>query len=234
MTATPVLDAHREQLRGVFLEWLLEMEPDGVLDLGAGSGELVAALWDRGVEAEGIEAADERVAEARALDRPVEPGSAERVDRPDDSAPWVVVRHVLHHLERPEQAVREALRVARDGVLIAEPMSRTALPMHAATARLEDALRALDRRRGMRHDADLAPSRIVAMLPRDAAVEVRLVAPMTPLPREEVQALIERSAGGVPIEPAQHEGLAMALDAAEAGWLAPAGSAMIAARLVGR
>ena len=72
------------------------------------------------------------------------------------------------------------------------------------------------------------------MLPRGAEVEVRLVAPMTPLPREEVMTLIERSAGGQPIDAVHHENLAMALDAAEAGWLAASGSAIIAARLNGR
>ena len=158
-------------------------------------------------------------------------GNAEEIEAPDDGASWVTLRHVLHHLRRPEFAVREALRVARDGVLLAEPISRTALPMHAPTVRMEDALRSLDRARGMLHDEDLSPARLVALLPPTARIEVRMIAPMTRLPPAEVLTLIEHSAGGLPIHRAEQEGLAIALEAAEAGWLAPAGSAMVACRL---
>jgi len=234
LTCTPNLDAHRAKLRASFLDWLIEMEPTDVFDLGAGNGALVAALGERGVRAAGLEASPERVAEARALDRPVDRGSAERTGRADGSAGWATVRHVLHHVQSPELVLKEALRIAREGVLIAEPISLTALPMHAANLRLENALRALDRARGMFHAADLSPERIAALLPADALVEVRIVAPMTRLPRAEVEYLVERSCGGLPVDAEGQESLAAALADADAGRLAPSGTAMIAARLGGR
>lgn len=226
-----MLDSHRAVLRSSFVDWLVDMEPADVVDVGTGQGDLVASLQERGVRAFGFESSVERVERAKGLERPVEHGNAEALDMPDNGASWVTLRHVLHHLKRPEFAVREALRVARDGVMLAEPITRTALPMHAPAVRMDDALRALDRARGVHHDEDLSPARLVALLPPSARIDVRMIAPMTRLPPAEVLTLIEHSAGGLPIQRPEQEGLAIALEAAEAGWLAPAGSVMVACRL---
>ncbi|MEM6675313.1 MAG: methyltransferase domain-containing protein [Planctomycetota bacterium] len=230
----PTLDAHRSRLRSAFLDWLVELGAENVLDLGAGRGELVEALGARGIDAEGIEADPDRHATATALGRSVAMGSAYRVARPDASVGWVTLRHVLHHLERPEAALQEALRLAREGVLIAEPISLAGVAMHDANARLERALRALDRARGAVHGPDLSPERIAALLPDTAEVEIRIHALLTPLPADEIEALVRVSSAGVDIGPEQRADIDAALAAAARGAIAPSGSAMIAARLVGR
>lgn len=227
----PVLDAHRTELRAAFVRWLVEEGCNEVLDVGAGSGELLVEFEGAGVRGHGIEASPERLAKARSRGLEVYEGSAEALTAPDSSIEWVCLRHVLHHLRRPEVAVREAIRVAKFGVMIAEPVSDTGLPMHAATVRLERLLRSLDRLRGDYHAADIPAPDIVTMLPRNAHIEVRVVSPLVPLPAHEVNGLIERSAAGRELSRAELEEKAAVLDASRLGYLAPSGSLMVLARL---
>lgn len=223
------LQLHRASLREAFGAWLLEAGPTSVLDVGAGSGELVAQLCRQGVQAEGIEADPAAVATARAAGRAVDRGSAWPLPHGDGAVDWVTLRHVLHHMTVPARAVREALRVARVGVLVAEPLCWSALPAHLGAAQLERLTRDLDRRAGMVHGPDLAPAELVAMIPADWSVEVRVHAPLVRLGPGDVDALVERARRGQRLLPSDAELVAELRASAASGLVCAPGTVIVRA-----
>lgn len=226
-THHPVLDDHRQALRATFIEWFLEHNPREVLDLGAGDGALVAALGSAGVTARGIEKPGMALDRALELGRPIEPGDLGALEPGIPGSRWITIRHVLHHLADPQRLVGRATSAATTGVLLAEPISTTGLPMHAWTARLEALTRQLDRADGRIHGPDLSPAELVEMLPPDWKIEVRIQAPMTSLPADEVRQLIEGSARGRSLTPDESREADELIAAAMGGLVAPSGSVMV-------
>lgn len=103
-----------------------DFQDQTVLDIGCGDGTYTFELYDRGRPvtihaldlAELALAAARRRAGRRAITFAV--GSAYRLPFAGDSFDWAILRAVLHHMDRPMDAVREALRVARQ-VIVVEP-----------------------------------------------------------------------------------------------------------------
>jgi ubiquinone/menaquinone biosynthesis C-methylase UbiE len=97
-----------------------------VLDVGCGDGAYTIDLYDQGRPARvhGLDPAAEGVACARRRvgGRPVivSVGSAYELPFADGRFDWAVLRCVLHHMDRPQDALREAMRVARR-VVVVEP-----------------------------------------------------------------------------------------------------------------
>jgi SAM-dependent methyltransferase len=115
-----VYDATREPLGAEVVaavgRTLKEWGVRQVLEVGVGTGRVASPLQAEGLELTGLDASAGMLARARekGLRRLVR-GSAYRLpfaDRSFDSALFV---HVLHLLEEPERALREALRVSRGG-----------------------------------------------------------------------------------------------------------------------
>ncbi|MCB9899016.1 MAG: methyltransferase domain-containing protein [Planctomycetes bacterium] len=155
----------RAELREQLVARLLQEQPGRVLDVGCGEGGVLAALRRAGVDAVGIEA-DEGGLRACVQDGlRVVRAHAEVLPFATGAFDWVVLRHVLHHLARPVVAVAEAARVARTGILLAEPWRDPAAPGWALGARLDDWLRRQDRRLGRVHGDDLSPHGLVELLP---------------------------------------------------------------------
>jgi SAM-dependent methyltransferase len=95
-----------------------------VIDIGCGDGTYTVELVDvaRAREVEGVDPAGEaiRVARERAGDRPIAfaEASAHELPYPDGAFDVAQLRGVLHHVDRPRDALAEALRVAREVVVI--------------------------------------------------------------------------------------------------------------------
>lgn len=95
-----------------------------VLDIGCGDGTYTLELFERGKAAcvHGIDLAEEavRIAREKAGSRPVtfEVRGMEALPYVRDSFDIAHVRGVLHHMDKPVDALREALRVARTVVVI--------------------------------------------------------------------------------------------------------------------
>lgn len=106
---------------------LLELaEGDAVLDVGCGDGEdaRALALRYRGVAVAGVDASEEKIAEAQRLTLglpwPVEfrVADAHRLPFEDGSFDACRADRVFHHLEDPAAALAELVRVARPGARI--------------------------------------------------------------------------------------------------------------------
>ena len=129
------LDAVRDV--GAVAEWkersfaLLEPRPGVVLlDVGCGTGDDARALAGRvapGGRVIGIDASAAMIGEARRRDpagvADFRVGDAARLDLPDDAVDGARAERTLQHLENPEAALAEMVRVVRPGgrVVLAEP-----------------------------------------------------------------------------------------------------------------
>lgn len=87
-----------------------------ILEVGVGTGRIGAPLARLGLEVTGIDAAPRMLALARTkgLGRLVR-GNAYALPFRDGAFDATLFAHVLHTLERPEEAIAEALRVSRRG-----------------------------------------------------------------------------------------------------------------------
>jgi SAM-dependent methyltransferase len=115
-----------------------------VIDVGAGSGELVRWLRSQGADVTGVECGEVMLRLAHEAD-PEHPeayvdGVAQALPLPDDSADVVVFSYSLHHVpaEHHDEALREAARVLHDdGVLyVVEPVA--AGPGHEVIRIIDD------------------------------------------------------------------------------------------------
>jgi SAM-dependent methyltransferase len=105
---------------------LLDFRGRRVVDVGCGDGAYTMELFDRGGPAtmHGIDPAGEaiRVARGRAPQAPVTfaIGSADALPYSKDQFDVAHLRGVLHHMDTPVEALREALRVA-PALIVIEP-----------------------------------------------------------------------------------------------------------------
>lgn len=211
------------------MEWLLTKNPRSVLDLGAGSGALVAELNAAGVSASGIENSRQALERAKEAGLPIVDGQIDSPSTAIPSADWITIRHVLHHLEQPARVLLRASAAARVGIVAAEPLADEGFPRYEWTRRLEALTRRLDRESGMNHGPDLTASQLVPMFPSDWSVEVRAFAPMVALPSEEVLGLIDKAARGEILTVEDSKEKTAILAAARAGLVSPAGSLVVMA-----
>lgn len=159
-------------LRAALLERMLtasaERLPDGsaqrVLDVGCGRGDLLAAFRVAGLAACGVEASPDRAAVVREAGDAVAVSSAEQLPFADGAVPWVVMRHVAHHLASAERGVRELARVASRGVVVAEPWRPQDRPEQRTALAIDLWCKGHHRRQGHEHHPDVPAEQLVAWL----------------------------------------------------------------------
>lgn len=114
-----------ERLTQVGIE-MYDFHARKVIDIGCGDGVYTIELWDRcqPESITGIDPAEEsiKIAREKAGKRKIEFAIhlADKLPYKDDEFDIAYVRGVLHHMDNPADAIREALRVARN-VLVIEP-----------------------------------------------------------------------------------------------------------------
>jgi ubiquinone/menaquinone biosynthesis C-methylase UbiE len=106
------------------LEWLaaaLDVDPEEatVLDVGAGTGMFTHWWTELGAKTVGLELSENMIRRS-ACPELMQVGNVYEIPFDDDSFDIVFAGNLLHHLERPQDALREMARVARRGVAIVE------------------------------------------------------------------------------------------------------------------
>lgn len=110
-----------DQLEKGLLYWLLQTLPGAtsLLEVGCGTGHFSRWLGGRGLRVVGLDRSAPMLAQARALDGiPLVRGDAHCLPFADGAFDVVMFVTALEFLERPEEALREALRVARRGLVL--------------------------------------------------------------------------------------------------------------------
>ena len=102
-----------------------KVHPASILDIGCGEGFVLKYLIQQGVKAQmrGLDLSKKAVAIARQQVPGVEfsSGSIYHLPYPDNSADMVLCNEVLEHLERPDKAVAEIMRVSRKYIFCSVP-----------------------------------------------------------------------------------------------------------------
>lgn len=221
-------------LRVRFAARLLSARPASVLDVGAGGGHVLATLRSAGIAGTGCESNPKRVA-ALVADG-FEALEAEAHDLPfaDGAFDWVAMRHVPHHLADPVAGLREALRVARCGLLVAEPWYDVGLASQRAALAAERWFKARDRATGMVHAENLTAAELLAAVGADAEASDALDCEVTHLVRlrrrsteDLVQAATPQLVDLAPDDPARADWNGVLEQVAECG-LTWNGSVMVA------
>lgn len=163
---------NREQLLERFFQRLRALAPRSVLDVGCGNGRLLELCRDAGIPAEGIEADSQKVRELTDRGLTVREGDAAALPGDDRSFDWVALRHVLHHLANVAVALDEACRVAKTGLLLAEPWFDTSIPSQALALRIDRWIKHQHQRTGRVHEEALDTNQVMALLPVDQDFEI--------------------------------------------------------------
>ncbi|MCB9893421.1 MAG: class I SAM-dependent methyltransferase [Planctomycetes bacterium] len=142
-----------------FEQRLRELQPASVLDVGCGRGVLVSLLCNDGILATGVDPA------ATGQDPQVIKADATSLPFPDSSFEWVTLRHVPHHLVDLPGALRECIRVAREGLLMAEPWFDIGDPVQQVAERWDHWWKRQHERAGDTHKPCLSLQQLVAALP---------------------------------------------------------------------
>jgi SAM-dependent methyltransferase len=110
-----------DELEKAVLGWLLQAFPraGSVLEVGCGTAHFTRWLNDQGLAAVGLDLSAAMLAQAQALDGvPLARGDAYRLPFADGAFDLAALATTLEFLERPQEALPEALRVARHGVVL--------------------------------------------------------------------------------------------------------------------
>ena len=113
-----------DELEKALLAWLLQRATKpassvSVLEIGCGTGHFTRWLRDEGLMAVGLDLSAAMLAEARALDGvPLVLADARSLPFPNGTFDLTVLITTLEFLARPREALQEARRVARRGLVL--------------------------------------------------------------------------------------------------------------------
>ncbi len=156
--------------RREFFARVQELQPQSVLDVGCGSGDLLQRCRAAGIEATGVEPGEHDAS----AELHIRVSPAEQLPFEDAAFDWVTMRFVPHHLSEPQLAFAEAMRVCRSGFLVAEPWFDTSLASQRTSLELDRWVKRQHRRGGMVHEEVLDTERILAALPAGGLVEFEI------------------------------------------------------------
>lgn len=160
-----VVEFNRRQ----FFERLRALEPESILDVGCGGGDLLHRCQQEGLRARGVEPGGVPVTERVRPELDIEDASATRLPFADRSIDWVCMRYVPHHLEDPAAAFSEAMRVCVRGFFVAEPWFDVSLASQRNAVELDSWVKEQHRRGGMVHEEVLGSAQLIAALPTQYA-----------------------------------------------------------------
>jgi 2-polyprenyl-3-methyl-5-hydroxy-6-metoxy-1,4-benzoquinol methylase len=109
--------------------WLESSRAGRLLDVGAGSGVLVARMGALGWQAEGLDFDPRSVAAARGRGLTMHLGALEQAHFPESSFEAVTMSHSLEHVHDPQRWLAEARRILKPGgrLTLATPNTRSLL-----------------------------------------------------------------------------------------------------------
>lgn len=149
MTPPPTPD---DRYRAQFRDLILALAPTSIVDIGCGSGRLLGSLVDQVPTRIGVEPAASAREAAAAMATAVHDAPAEALPLASDAVDLAVMTFVPHHCRDWAEALKEAMRVARRGVLVMDQWFDPSLPSQVLARHYDGWKKAIDRRGGMIHN----------------------------------------------------------------------------------
>lgn len=199
MPRDPDIQREWQRLFDRFRRRLLELEPKSVLDVGCGRGVLVHELTQLGIPATGVDTG------ATDDDPQVIRGDAAALPFEDNSFEWVTLRHVPHHLSDVPAAFAQCMRVARVGLLIAEPWFDLADPIQRVSERWDRWWKRQHERAGDVHRPCISLNELIAALPGEFDVEAEHYRHITRIPTATIDAMSQPLLAALPADDADRE-----------------------------
>jgi ubiquinone/menaquinone biosynthesis C-methylase UbiE len=155
-----------------FIARVFALRPQSVLDVGCGQGDFIAQAQSRDILAAGVDANPERVAAAQQRGLDVQQADAEHLPFADGAFEWCICMRSAHHFGDLRGGLREALRVATEGVLIYDPWYDESVPSQATAAALDRWYKRTDRAQGHTNNGPLTAADFIAALPSGKMFQV--------------------------------------------------------------
>ena len=172
-----------ELYQQAFRAEIAALKPASLCDVGCGAGTLLAYAQSLGIAATGIEPDAAKLAEANGRGLDIRAGTAEALPFPDGAFDVVTFENSLHHVTEIGRTLAEAMRVARQAVVIVDPWFDLSISSQVVGDRFERWMKALDRMTGMVHRDPIAAG-VIAAACNGSAVTVRHLLQLTPMSNE--------------------------------------------------
>ncbi|WP_255768602.1 class I SAM-dependent methyltransferase [Pseudarthrobacter sulfonivorans] len=143
-----------ESLRA-YIAFVLGMQPQSLLDIGFGHGELLKAADERGIRSYGIDVNDGPHPLLQGSGVKTFRANAENPGGPSNSFDFVTIRHTLHHLPSPRRCLEEARRLARALIIVSEVQWDMSKPENALASNIDHWHKKVDRHLGVFHENPL-------------------------------------------------------------------------------
>jgi SAM-dependent methyltransferase len=169
-------------------------KPAAVLEIGCGAGAFMRSMQPSTIRVLGIDPDPTLVEKLRTQGFQAEVGIAESLGFEANAFDVVVFSYTAHHVENWPQALKEALRVARQAVVVLDPWYDERIPSQANTSAFDRWTKLIDRSNGMVHnDCQDAAALLQPLNPLPATLSARYeyMLILTPLSVSEFAALAE-------------------------------------------
>ncbi|MEM1035563.1 MAG: class I SAM-dependent methyltransferase [Pseudomonadota bacterium] len=148
-----------------FRSRLVAAQPETILDVGCGTGSLLYHCEQHGICAFGIDPDSEAIAACSRQGLSATLGHAEDINFPDNSVDLVVSEFSLHHYLDLSGFLREAVRVARRGILCLDAWYDLSIPSQKSASEFDRWMKRVDRASGEVHHDVYDIDRITSALP---------------------------------------------------------------------
>ena len=124
-TGNPISRYFLNNFTNVLVEEIKKLQPESILDVGAGEGFILQKLHDNaiGKKLEGIEYMDEAIALGKVMHPQIhlKQGDIYHLPHKDNSFDVVICSEVLEHLENLQEALQELVRVSKRYCVLSVP-----------------------------------------------------------------------------------------------------------------
>lgn len=136
-----------------------------LLEIGCGDGRNLLYLKNHySVDVFGIDVHEPYISQLKKQDVSVAMGDARELSFSENFFDWVLMANSLHHMPNPHIAMREAFRVAKNGVVVIDPWFDTSLVSQQLGAEISTWFTKLHQSLGYFHRTGLSAGEIIALV----------------------------------------------------------------------
>ncbi|STX55547.1 type 11 methyltransferase [Legionella beliardensis] len=158
------------------IEKIVNLKPKTrtLLEVGCGDGrKLIYLQANYPIKVSGIDLYEPYVEKLRQQNIDASLGDARHLPYANDKFNWVLIANSLHHIPDPENALSEAIRVAKNGVIVVDPWYDKTIYSQQLSAELAAWCKKLHQSLGYFHREGLSAGEIINAITREiSSIEI--------------------------------------------------------------